>query len=149
MALKIFKKSDKDEKGSGSEKKPVSTLQPREDQADQNTDKKAVEKAGVVAASKKKYPTKDHAILVRPIVTEKSFRLNTGNNQYVFEVQKDANKVEIKKAFFNVYGVMPLAVNVSRGGGDAVKFGRSRGTSKTWKRAIITIKKGEKIEETV
>ena len=145
--MALFKKKDEKKEASVEKKAPVSTLQSRDE------DQKVVVQAGnekkTVTAAKKKYPTADYALLIRPIVSEKTFRQNVAHNQYVFEVAKDTNKVEIKKAFFNVYGVMPLAVNVVRGGGDAVRYGKTRGTSKTWKRAIITLKKGEKIEETV
>lgn len=152
MAFGLFKKqgtpdlSSADKKESSQQQVPVSTLQPRQDGAEEKKTTLVSVAAGRTNKAKKKYQIPDHAILLKPVISEKSLRLNTSHNQYVFAVSTGTNKIEIKKAFFNVYGIMPLAVNILRGGGDSVRFGRTRGVGKIWKRAIVTIKKGEKIE---
>ncbi|MBI4268374.1 50S ribosomal protein L23 [Candidatus Uhrbacteria bacterium] len=107
------------------------------------TDKK---EKPAVRASVKKYRVFEHAILRKPLLTEKNFKMTLADGKYVFEVQRDANKLDIKKAFFNITGVMPKAVNVIRGGGESTRFGKIKGTAKLWKKAIITLKKGEKID---
>ncbi len=90
----------------------------------------------------KKYNVKEYAVFLRPIVTEKSVLTGT----YLFEVIQDVNKVEIKKAFYNIYGIMPKKVNVVVQLGKKVRTGRVEGKRKDWKKAIIILKKGDKID---
>jgi len=52
-------------------------------------------------------------IVLRPIITEKSTFLKENGNQYVFEVQRDANKIEIKKAIEKLFKVKVLSVQIS------------------------------------
>lgn len=85
-------------------------------------------------------------LLLRPVVTEKSARLGEKNNQYVFEVPVAANKVEIRKAIEDRYRVKPLKVRTVRHGASFVRFGRYEGTTKQWKKAIVTLKKKETID---
>lgn len=84
-------------------------------------------------------------ILVRPVITEKATALGQ-NNKYVFEVAPGANKAEIKKAIEEVYGVRPVKINIVPVRGKEVRYGRARGKTKAWKKAIITLKEGERIE---
>lgn len=100
----------------------------------------------VVRHSSRTYPVADHRILKKPITTEKTFRLANQASSYVFEVERRANKLEIKKAFFNVYGIHPTGVNVLHGGGERTRRGKVVGTKQLWKRAVITIPRGEKLE---
>ncbi len=86
-----------------------------------------------------------YEILVRPLVTEKASGLAV-INQYVFAVQPKANKVEIKKAIEELYGVSPIAVNIIKMRGKHVRYGRTQGRTKNWKKAVITLKKGESIK---
>ncbi|MDQ7010135.1 MAG: 50S ribosomal protein L23 [Candidatus Gracilibacteria bacterium] len=53
-----------------------------------------------------------YRILKKPIVTEKSSALEVANNTYVFEVSKDATKIDIKKAILELYGVSVSSVNI-------------------------------------
>lgn len=100
----------------------------------------------VTRHSSRTYPVADHVILRKPILSEKTFRLSHEASAYVFEVDRSANKLDIKKAFFNVYGIMPRSVNVLRGGGESTRRGKVRGTLRLWKRAVITVPKGKKLE---
>lgn len=86
-----------------------------------------------------------YRILIRPLITEKATNLSN-ENKYIFEVSGDANKIEIKKAIKNVYGVRPISINIVNVRGKQVRFGRTMGRTKDRKKAIVTLKKGEKIE---
>jgi large subunit ribosomal protein L23 len=86
-----------------------------------------------------------YRILVRPLVTEKASQIGV-QNKYIFAVSKDANKIEVKKAIRSVYNVNPLNVRIINVRGRSVRYGRSEGTTKAWKKAIITLKEGDKIE---
>ncbi|MFH1610808.1 MAG: 50S ribosomal protein L23 [Patescibacteria group bacterium] len=83
--------------------------------------------------------------LVRPIITEKVSFLGM-YNQYVFEVSEKANKVEIKKSIESLYGVSPIKVNIFNVRGKSTRHGRTVGKRKNWKKAIITLKQGDKID---
>lgn len=86
-----------------------------------------------------------YKILVRPLITEKASIQGT-QNKYFFEVNIDANKIEIAKAIQDVYGIMPIKVNVIKMGGKNVRQGRTMGKRKNWKKAIVTLKAGESIK---
>ncbi|MFA6525285.1 MAG: 50S ribosomal protein L23 [Patescibacteria group bacterium] len=110
--------------------------------------KESVAKDAVKNAPKKvkKEDTKDaYKVLVRPIVTEKANSLGA-NGQYVFEVYPSANKVEIKKAIMSLYGVTAVKVRIINHRGKNVQYGSHSGTTKYWKKAIVSLKAGEKIE---
>lgn len=91
-------------------------------------------------------------ILIRPIITEKATRLadNPMLNQYTFEVHKDANKIEIRKAVEAQFGVHVTSVNTSvRPGkrkGRIVKGSMRHGITSSIKKAIVTVAEGEFIE---
>lgn len=86
-----------------------------------------------------------YKVLVRPLITEKVTDMSA-YNKYAFEVSINTNKQEIKKAITEVYGVTPIAVHVINMIGKKVRSGRSVGKKKDWKKAVITLKAGEKIE---
>jgi len=83
--------------------------------------------------------------IVKPLVTEKASLLNA-LNQYVFAVAKEANKIEVAKAIESIYGVKPVAVNISRVSGKVVRFGRIKGKRKDWKKAVVTLPAGKSIK---
>lgn len=83
-------------------------------------------------------------LLVKPLVTEKATNLSA-ENKYVFVVKNKANKIEVAKAIESVYGVKPLEVNIINMKGKQVSRGRIRGQRKDWKKAIVTLAKGETI----
>jgi large subunit ribosomal protein L23 len=84
-------------------------------------------------------------VLVKPLVTEKATEL-VSQNKYSFVVNKDANKIEVVKAVYAVYGVKPVSVNIVAMKGKSVTRGKVRGKRKDWKKAIVTLKKGESIK---
>jgi large subunit ribosomal protein L23 len=96
------------------------------------------------AKSKKEDTAEAYKILIKPLVTEKATDL-ANFNKYCFEVAKNANKIEIQKAIKNLYGVEPLDVNIINMKGKRVRYGRVSGKKKNWKKAIVTLKQGDKI----
>ena len=112
-------------------------------------DGQLVSKAKKVAKEKKvkikKEDTKDaYRVLIRPLITEKSSSLGV-YNQYVFEVAKNTNKNEVRKAIKAVYGVIPIKVNIMNIEGKNVRYGKTEGRTKDWKKAVITLPPGSKI----
>lgn len=85
-------------------------------------------------------------IIIRPIVTEKSEQLKTNNNQYSFEVAKDVNKIQIKKAIEQLFHTKVEKVRVMNFAGKPKRMGAFAGKRAAWKKAIVTLKQGEKIE---
>lgn len=84
-------------------------------------------------------------IIVRPVISEKSYD-GIEKNKYTFEVMPRTNKIEIKKAIEDVFNVTVEQVNIS-----SVKFkikrqGYNSGKTRTWKKAVVTLKEGDKIE---
>jgi large subunit ribosomal protein L23 len=89
-------------------------------------------------------------ILIKPIITEKMTNLTEKLNRYAFVVHKDANKLQIKNAVEDLYGVTVSAVNTIRYSGKNksrnTKSGVIVGRTPTVKKAIITIAEGETID---
>jgi len=85
-----------------------------------------------------------YKVLVKPLVTEKGANFAT-SNKYLFAVANDTNKVEIKKAIEDVYGIKPTDVNVMNVLGKTKRFGRIKGKRKDWKKAIVTLPEGKTI----
>jgi len=85
-----------------------------------------------------------YSILIKPLITEKAANLGT-ENKYVFAVAAGANKIEIAKAVKEVYGVEPKNVNIINVKGKNVKYGRTNGVRKNWRKAIVMLPKGKSI----
>jgi len=85
-----------------------------------------------------------YRVLIKPLVTEKGTNLSA-ENKYLFEVSNDANKISVAGAIEEVYGVKPTNVNIVNIQGKRVRFGRSFGRRKDWKKAIITLPEGASI----
>jgi large subunit ribosomal protein L23 len=83
-----------------------------------------------------------HDVIIRPIVSEKSYGMIDANGQYTFEVQPTANKTEIKLAIEQVFNVKVDKINTlnRKGKTRRTKFGA--GKRKDTKRAIVTLKSG-------
>lgn len=86
-------------------------------------------------------------VIKRPIVTEKSLRLRDEENKYVFEVDKRANKNTVKKAVEEIFNVRVKKVHIMNIKPKPKRLGRYTGRSSGWKKAIVTLEQGEKIEE--
>ncbi|MFA6909087.1 MAG: 50S ribosomal protein L23 [Patescibacteria group bacterium] len=86
-----------------------------------------------------------YRILVKVLITEKASLLSA-QGQYAFAVSPSANKAQVAEAIRHVYGVTPLHVNIMNVSGRKVRFGKTMGTTKAWKKAIVTLKQGDKID---
>jgi len=84
-------------------------------------------------------------VVVRPIVTEKSSLLKEGGNQYVFEVARGANKIEIAKAVEQLFKVKVLSVRVMNMEGKARRLGKHSGKKPDWRKAIVKLNPKDKI----
>ncbi len=90
-------------------------------------------------------------IILKPILTEKMADLGERLNRYAFEVSSKVNKIEIKNAIENAYGVNVKAVNTMKQGGGVRKMKyTNRGVSfqrnKLIKKAIVTLEEGDTID---
>ncbi|MEW6243212.1 MAG: 50S ribosomal protein L23 [Bacillota bacterium] len=84
-------------------------------------------------------------IIIRPVVTEKSSgRMQDG--KYTFAVAMDANRTEIKEAVESIFKVRVTNVNTVRMQGKLRRMGRFVGRKPSWKKAIVTLAPGQKIE---
>ena len=86
-----------------------------------------------------------HQILVRPIVTEKNTALNEVG-KYTFEVLLNANKIQIKRAVEEVFDVHVTGVNIIKVPGKMRRMGKTSGMTRTWKKAVVTLADGERID---
>jgi len=85
-------------------------------------------------------------IIKRPIITERSTYLQGNGNKYVFEVDRNANKIEIAYAVKKIFDVTVLDVQTLNMKGKPKKLGVFSGRRPNWKKAIVTLKEGDYIE---
>jgi large subunit ribosomal protein L23 len=85
-------------------------------------------------------------VIKRPLLTEKSGRVRTEGNYYTFEVEKTATKELIKEAVEALFKVHVIKVNTVTMPGKIKRFGKSVSEAKRVKKAIVKLKKDEKIE---
>lgn len=87
-------------------------------------------------------------ILIKPILTEKTYSLASDLNQYTFEVTLKATKDEVNRAVREKFGVEVIKIRIINKLGRSVSFGKTRipGKRKNQKKAIVTLKKGDKID---
>lgn len=83
--------------------------------------------------------------LITPLISEKA-TAGVSMGKYSFIVNDKTNKSEVKKAVFAVYGIKPVAVNIANVAGKAVRFGKTSGTRKDWKKATVTLPEGKTIQ---
>jgi len=86
-----------------------------------------------------------YEVLKRPLVTEKSAGLQI-EGKYAFEVDSRANKIQIKQAVEKAFKVKVTAVNVMTMPGKEKRVGKKMVMTRSWKKAIISLKPGDKIE---
>lgn len=85
-------------------------------------------------------------ILQRPILTEKTTRGIEYQNAYVFQVHPSANKIQVKQAVEENFDVKVVKVNTRWKRGKYKRIGRSQGRTNAFKEAVVTLRKGEKID---
>jgi large subunit ribosomal protein L23 len=88
-------------------------------------------------------------IIIAPVITEKSMA-GTATQQYTFEVHSSASKTQIKSAIREIFKVTVVKINTVNVGGKTKNFARrgvrTSGKQSDWKKAIITLAAGQKIE---
>lgn len=89
---------------------------------------------------------KYYDMILAPIITEKSTNLIQGNNTYTFKVDRRFNKVEIKKAIEEIFGVTVLRVNTINMSPKLKRMGQHEGYKPLYKKAMVTIAEGQKID---
>jgi large subunit ribosomal protein L23 len=86
------------------------------------------------------------SIVRRALITEKGTALRELRGQYHFEVARDANKIEIKRAIEMIFNVKVAEVRTMQAHGKTRRQGRWAGRRNDWKKAIVTLKPDQKIE---
>ena len=89
-----------------------------------------------------------YSTIIRPVVSEKSTVLGE-QGKYVFEVAPGANKIQIKQAVEQAFAnkkVQVAAVNILRVVGKTRRRGRSIGMTRSWKKAVVTLKPGQRLD---
>ena len=87
-----------------------------------------------------------YEILKRPLITEKSTIQKETTNQLTFEVDRKANKVEIRRAVEKVFSVKVVDVKTMQMKGKVKRYGRLLGKRRNWKKALVTLAQGEHVE---
>ena len=86
-----------------------------------------------------------YTVLRRPLITEKNTILQA-QGKYAFEIAREANKPQVKQAVEKAFKVKVLAVNVMTVPPKTRRIGRRQVLTQSWKKAIVTLKPGDKIE---
>jgi len=87
-----------------------------------------------------------HQVIKKIVITEKSTTAREESNKYFFEVDRKANKVEISKAVEKLFKVKVADVRVLNVLGKKKRMGRIVGQKSSWKKAIVTLAAGNRIE---
>ena len=87
-----------------------------------------------------------HTVIKSAVITEKSTDVTDKQNAYTFKVATDANRIEIKSAIEEIFDVKVKKVNTLRQSGKRKRIGRSLGMTKGYKKAIVTLQPGHKID---
>jgi large subunit ribosomal protein L23 len=87
-----------------------------------------------------------HYIIRRPLITEKTSIQKEVANQVTFEVDRGANRIEIKKAIEKIFKVNVTGVRTMQVKGKAKQRGRIIGKRRSWKKAVVTLAPGDRID---
>jgi large subunit ribosomal protein L23 len=137
---KITGKSEADKKKAA----PKKVSKKKEDNVLDMVKEDAGAKADKQAVKLKDDTGRAHRVLRQYHLSEKSNKLST-IGRYVFVVDRKANKIEVKKAVEQVYDVHVTSVNIVNTQGKRRAYGKTSGRTSDWKKAIVTLKAGEKI----
>jgi len=141
----LFDKLRKKHDTTGTAKKPVHTVAPAEKKAEAKKADEPKPKAKAEPRVLKTDTRHAHRVLLRPVLTEKSTRLQS-MGQYVFVVSPTVSKIEVREAVHAVYGIRPLQVTTRTVRGKVVRFGRTQGKQRAWKKAVVTLPAGKTID---
>ena len=87
-----------------------------------------------------------HETVIRPLITEKTGIQKELNHQLTFEVDRRANRIEIKQAIESIFNVRVAAVKTMQVKGKTKQRGRITGKRRDWKKAIVKLMPGERID---
>ena len=87
-----------------------------------------------------------YEVIKRPLLTEKSTVMKEKNNQYCFEVSCKATKSDVRNAVEGLFSVKVLDVKTMHYKGKTKRVGKSVGSRRDWKKAVVTLKEGMSIE---
>ena len=87
-----------------------------------------------------------HQVILRPVISEKSYNLIESEGQYTFEVDRRANKNQIKRAVESDFDVRVKKVNTVNVRSKPKRQGLTRGRTATWKKAVVKLVEGDRIE---
>jgi large subunit ribosomal protein L23 len=87
-----------------------------------------------------------YSVIRKPMLTEKSHDLKEKYNQVAFEIDRRANKVQVKEAVEKIFKVKVKRVNVMNVEGKKKRLGRNTGKRSNWRKAVVTLMPGETIE---
>ncbi len=87
---------------------------------------------------------KYYDVILKPVISEKSMNM-MADKKYTFKVHPDANKTEVKRAVEEIFGVKVQKVNTLSVRGRKRRQGYTMGFTPAWKKAVVTLKKGESI----
>ncbi|HCK10916.1 MAG: 50S ribosomal protein L23 [Gemmatimonadetes bacterium] len=85
-------------------------------------------------------------VIRRPLITEKATQLQESVGKYSFEVDKRANKIDVKRAVESMFDVHVVKVNTTSVHGKVKRMGRFVGRRSNWKKAIVTLADGQSID---
>ncbi len=136
----VKKKDKKKEEGKKTGKQEIKK---KDSKKNDKKKEKAVSKVKKIA--KEKIPVHHFEIIRKPHVSEKAFNLES-KGKYIFVVSPSANKIEIKKAIRNLYGVVVKSVNIVKVPSKPKRFKGVPGIKSGYKKAVVTLAKGNKID---
>jgi len=87
-----------------------------------------------------------HDVLQGPLLTEKGTLLKEKENKVIFRVAKESNKIEIKRAIEEIFKVKVKDVRTINCNGKKKRMGRHEGRRSDWKKAVVSLKEGEKLD---
>lgn len=132
---KIFKKKSSQE----------SKAEAKDQAAEKKESLSPIVKSEPLKAATKAKTSRAYAIFLKPLVSEKN-SIAASRGIYVFMVRRSANKIEVAKAFRALYNVKPLSVRVMIAPEKKKKRGRVVGVRGEWKKAVIRVPKGVKVD---
>ena len=89
-----------------------------------------------------------YSVIISPVISEKGTALSQNTPKAMFRVDPKANKIEIRKAIEELYPVKVRKVNIMNVSGKSRRYRYKVGRTSSWKKAIVTLREGDKIEFT-
>jgi large subunit ribosomal protein L23 len=87
-----------------------------------------------------------HQVIIRPVISEKSYNLIESEGQYTFQVDRRVNKNQIKRAVEDAFEVSVAKVNTTNVKSKPKRQGLTRGRTSTWKKAVVKLVEGDRID---